>query len=228
MRVAIVDDALLIREGLSRLLGSRGVDVVTAVGSLDELRPALDDGIDLVILDIRLPPDFRTEGLQAAAELARDHPDLPVLVLSQYREPEYARSLLAGATAPRGYLLKESILQPDQLLSVLYRVAAGQTVVDAAIVDSAIAATPAVQLGMLSPRELEILRLIAEGLTDRGISERLFLSARTVATHIRHIFSKLALPDSASDNRRVQAVLTYLASTVALPAPYAPPPAKHR
>jgi DNA-binding NarL/FixJ family response regulator len=138
---------------------------------------------------------------------------LSVLVLSQYREPDYARTLLADTPAGRGYLLKESVLDRDQLVGSLFRLAAGDTVVDPNIIAFAIAAAPRERLGGLTERELDILRLIAEGLTDRGISERLVLSPRTVATHVRHIFAKLALPDSEADNRRVHAVLTYLVDT---------------
>jgi DNA-binding NarL/FixJ family response regulator len=213
MRIAIVEDALLVREGLVRLLRAGAVEVAAAVGSFAELRSLLDDSLDVVIMDIRLPPTYRTEGIAAAAELATTHPRLSVLVLSQYREPDYARALLADSPAGRGYLLKESVLDRDQLVGALYRLAAGDTVVDPNIIASAIAAAPRERLGGLTERELDILRLIAEGLTDRGISERLVLSPRTVATHVRHIFAKLALPDSEADNRRVHAVLTYLVDT---------------
>lgn len=212
MRVAVADDALLIREGVARILTSCGIDVIASVGDVQALLRVVEtDPPDVAILDIRMPPDYTDEGLQAAARLSVTHPDVGVLILSQYREPSYAAALLSDSAVRRGYLLKETILHPDQLIGALYRIAVGQTVVDPAVIDAALdTATTDDRLDALTGREREVLRLVAQGLTDRGICDRLTLSPRTVASHIQHIFSKLELPDGDHDNRRVHAVLTYL------------------
>ncbi|HLX89751.1 MAG TPA: response regulator transcription factor [Acidimicrobiales bacterium] len=212
MRVVLADDALLVREGLSRVLAHAGVDVVASVGDLEELLAAVEaEQPDIAIVDIRMPPGYRDEGIQAAARLAQSHPDLGVLVLSQYVEPNYAAELIAASPGRRGYLLKERILHQDQLLQAMERIDAGETVVDPSVVDAAIATSrPSGRLGVLTDRELEVLHLIAQGLTDRGICDRLVLSPKTVATHTQHIFNKLGLPASSHDNRRVHAVLTYM------------------
>lgn len=212
MRVVIADDSLLVREGLSRILAQAAIEVVAATGNVDGLVQAVSRyRPDVAIVDIRMPPGYSDEGLRAAELIGLSHPEVGVLVLSQYAEPAYAAALLTTAQTRRGYLLKERILHRDELVSALYRIAAGQSVVDSAIVDAAVDAPSAhAHLTALTRREVEVLRLMAQGLTDRGICERLFVSPKTVATHVQHIFSKLDLPDSARDNRRVQAVLTYL------------------
>ena len=214
MRVAIADDALLIREGLTKVLAGCGIDVVAGVASADELLDVIDEHRpDVAIVDIRMPPQFTSEGLRAAERLSVTHPEVAVLVLSQYKEPAYAAALLADSASRRGYLLKERILHPDHLVGALYRIAAGHTVVDPAVIEAAISsAATGHRLSGLSARELQVLHLLAQGLTDRGICDRLVLSHRTVASHIQHIFAKLAIPDSDHDNRRVHAVLTYLSS----------------
>ncbi len=215
MRVVIADDALLIREGLTRVLASCGIEVAGSAGNVSGLLDAIDEHHpDAAIVDIRMPPDFSGEGLRAAERLAVSHPDLAVLILSQYAEPAFAATLLADSPARRGYLLKERVLHPDHLVSALYRIAAGHTVVDPAVIDAAMStATTNHRLAGLSARELEVLHLLAQGLTDRGICDRLVLSPRTVASHVRHIFTKLALPGGDHDNRRVHAVLIYLNDT---------------
>lgn len=212
MRVALADDALLVREGLARILSALGIEITASADDVDELLDAIDrDPPDVAILDIRMPPGYSDEGLRAAAQLAVTHPKVGVLILSQYREPSYAAALVATSATRRGYLLKETILYPDQLASALYRITAGETVVDSAVIDDALGSAGANdRLTALSARELEVLRLLAQGLTDRGICEQLTLSPRTVASHVQHIFTKLALPDSDHDNRRVHAVLAYL------------------
>ena len=214
MRVVLADDALLVREGLTRVLTAANVDVVADVGDLEQLLAAVDtDQPDIAIVDIRMPPGYRDEGIRAAEILGDSHPGLGVLVLSQYVEPTYAAELIARSPARRGYLLKERILHQDQLLQALERIDAGETVVDPTVVDAAIATSrPRGRLNVLTERELEVLHLIAQGLTDRGICDQLLLSAKTVATHTQHIFNKLGLPAGAHDNRRVHAVLTYLES----------------
>ena len=212
MRVVIGDDSLLVREGLARLLDAAGIEVVEQAGDLGALLHAvLLHRPDVAIVDIRMPPRHNDEGLRAADEIAADAPSVGVLVLSQFAEPEYAARLLKTSPRGRGYLLKERLLNRDVLVSAIYRIAAGETVVDAAIVDATVATrTGRDRLGPLTAREIEVLRLMAEGLTDRGICERLFLSPKTVATHVQHIFAKLDLPSHATDNRRVHAVLVYL------------------
>lgn len=219
MRVVIADDALLIREGLTRVLAGCGIEVLAGAGSVSGLLDAIDaHQPDVAIVDIRMPPEFTSEGLRAAERLAVTHPDLAVLILSQYTEPAFAAALLADSPGRRGYLLKERILHPDHLVSALYRIAAGHTVVDAAVIDAAMSsATTNNRLSGLSARELEVLHLLAQGLTDRGICDQLVLSPRTVASHVRHIFTKLAIPGSDHDNRRVHAVLIYLNNAAVQP-----------
>lgn len=216
MRVVIADDALLVRAGLTRLLEAAGVEVVDAVGEVDALLAAVAvTKPDAAIVDIRMPPHYRTEGLDAAVRLARDQPDVAVLVLSQYVEADYAAALLADRSTGRGYLLKDRLFDADNLLRALYRVTDGDTVVDPAVVDAALAGPVAAgRLAALTERELDVLRLMAEGATDHAIAELLYVSAKTVATHTQHIFTKLDLPDGPRANRRVHAVLTYLREAV--------------
>ena len=212
MRVVIADDSLIIREGLARVLTSAGIDVLDLVGDVESLiRSVALYRPDVAIVDIRMPPTFRDEGLVAGHRLSVEHPSVAVLVLSQYSEPSYAASLLEQVPNGRGYLLKDRITNRDSLIGALYRIAAGETVVDPEVVDRAVT-NPAAdrRLARLTAREREVLRCLAAGLTDRGICQALFLSPKTVATHVAHIFTKLDLPDSSNDNRRVHAVLAYL------------------
>ncbi len=212
MRVVIADDSLIVREGLARLLASAGIDVVDQVGDADSLHKAVAlTRPDIAIVDVRMPPNFSDEGFAAASRLATEHPDTGVLLLSQYDDPAYATRLLQNGPARRGYLLKERVTHPDVLVGALYRINAGETVVDTAVVDHAVATSNADRrLAQLTARERDVLRCLAAGRTDRGICDELGLSPKTVATHVAHIFSKLALPDSSADNRRVHAVLAYL------------------
>jgi len=174
---------------------------------VEELHP------DVALVDIRMPPTWSTEGLAVAEEIRRRFPAVGVLLLSQYVEAEYALRLLERSSGRIGYLLKERVLDVGQLAAALERVTAGETVVDPALasqlLDRAREASP---LDHLTPREREVLSLMAEGLTDRGIAERLYLTPNTVETHIRHIIAKLGLPATPADNRRVHAVLAYLRS----------------
>lgn len=212
MRVIVADDSLLIREGLTRILGSRGIELVGLAGDIAEALALVEaERPDVAVLDIRMPPGYADEGIAAAAGLARSHPELGVLVLSQHLELPYARALLDGTAGRRGYLLKERLLDADQLVGALYRIAAGDTVIDPAVVAAAVTApSTARRLAPLTAREVEVLALLAEGLSDRGICRQLVLSPKTVATHIQHIFAKLDLPNDAGTNRRVHAVLAYL------------------
>ena len=212
MRVALADDAAVLREGLARVLADTGIEVTAQVGNADELLAAVNElHPDVAIVDIRMPPTWSTEGLAVAEEIRERFPDVGVLVLSQYVEPEYALRLLEGGSGRTGYLLKERVLDVDQLVTALERVAAGETVVDPALASQLLErAREATPLDELTTREREVLSLMAEGLTDRGIAERLYLTPNTVETHIRHIIAKLGLPATRADNRRVHAVLTYL------------------
>jgi DNA-binding NarL/FixJ family response regulator len=212
MRIAVADDSLLVREGLARLLGDLGHQVVFRAARADILpaevaahRP------EIVIVDIKMPPTFTDEGLRAAAGIRQRHPDVGVLVLSQYVVPGYVTWLLERSPAQAGYLLKDRILDGAMLQDALHRIAAGGTVVDPELVSSLMKPrTASGPLASLSEREREVLSLIAEGLSDRGIAERLVVSLNTVGTHIQHIFTKLGLPDTAADNRRVRATLAWL------------------
>jgi DNA-binding NarL/FixJ family response regulator len=215
VRVALADDAALLREGLARVLTDAGVEIAAQVGNPDELLAAVDElRPDVAVVDIRMPPTWSDEGLEVAEEIRRRFPNVGVLLLSQYVEAAYALRLLDGGRERIGYLLKERVLDVDELLAALERVAAGETVVDTALVSQLLERTRADSpLDQLTPREREVLSLMAEGLTDRGIAERLYLTPNTVETHIRHIISKLGLPSTPSDNRRVRAVLAYLRSS---------------
>jgi DNA-binding NarL/FixJ family response regulator len=215
MRVALADDATVLREGLARVLAEAGIDIAAQVGTADELLTAIDQlRPDVAIVDIRMPPTWSDEGLAVADEIHRRFPEVGVLLLSQYVEAEYALRLLEGGSERIGYLLKERMLDIDDLVVALQRVAAGETVVDPALVSQLLNRSRVHNpLDQLTRREREVLSLMAEGLTDRGIAERLFVTPNTVETHIRHIISKLDLPATSADNRRVRAVLAYLRSS---------------
>lgn len=214
MRVALADDAAVLREGLSRVLAEAGIEVTAQVSNADELLAAVDElHPDVAVVDIRMPPTWSDEGLTVAEEIRRRFPQVGVLLLSQYVEPEYALTLLEGGGGRIGYLLKERVLDVDDLVNALERVATGETVVDPTLVSQLLNRTrPDNPLDQLTSREREVLSLMAEGLTDRGIAERLYLTLNTVETHIRHIIAKLNLPATHTDNRRVHAVLAYLRS----------------
>jgi len=212
VRVAIADDSVIVREGLARVLVDRGLDVVGTAGDADELlRLVAADTPDAAIVDIRMPPTHTDEGLVAADTIRARFPGVGVLVLSQYADAAYARRLLAAEDGGRGYLLKERITDVDELLDALRRVRAGECVVDQELVEQLVASPAGLgRLAGLTSREREVLALVAEGLTDRGIGERLWLSQSTVETHVRHILRKLDLPTGTAHNRRVAAVLAYL------------------
>jgi DNA-binding NarL/FixJ family response regulator len=212
VRVVLADDSLIVRAGLSRLLEAEGCHVVAEVDDAEELRRAVAlEAPDVAIVDIRMPPTHTDEGIKAATAIRRDHPQTSVLVLSQYVEAQYALELLAGTATHVGYLLKDRVLDRAALMAAVWRVRAGEVVVDQALVSSLLD-TPRMPgaLAHLSAREHQVLALMAEGLTDQGIAERLVISHKTVATHVQHIFQRLGLPDTATDNKRVRAVLAYL------------------
>jgi serine/threonine-protein kinase len=212
IRLAIAEDSLLVREGLARLLRDAGFDVVGDAVAAEQLLSLVErERPDAVLVDIRLPPTHTDEGLRAAAEIRRRSPSIAVLVLSQYVEAEYALRLLEGEERGIGYLLKDRILDVHQLTDAITRVVDGGVVVDPTLVQQLLERRRRVDpLDELTAREREVLGLMAEGLTDRGIAQRLYVTPKTVETHIRHIFAKLRLPESALDNKRVHAVLAYL------------------
>jgi DNA-binding NarL/FixJ family response regulator len=210
MRVAVGEDSLLFREGLIRLLADIGFDVVGQASSGDELVSQLPGcKPDLVLTDIRMPPTFSNEGIETAHIIGEKFPEIGVVVLSHHLDSSYALSLLSNHPNGRGYLLKDRVSDLDAFASALHRVADGETVVDPTVV-SALVAPRDPSLSQLTSRELEILTLMAEGLSNGGIGERLFLSPRTVESHVRGIFTKLGITDDDDQNRRVVAVLKFL------------------
>ncbi|MGW5098133.1 LuxR C-terminal-related transcriptional regulator [Streptomyces nodosus] len=212
MRVVIAEDNVLLREGLLLLLASAGHEVVAVAGSGPEIMPALlEHRPDAAVLDVRMPPAFRDEGLRAALEARRQIPGLPVLVLSQYVEESYATELLAGGTSGVGYLLKDRIGRVDEFLDALERVAGGGTALDPEVVAEILIRRRDTPLDTLTPREREVLGLMAEGHDNATIARTLVVTERAVHKHIGNIFLKLNLPPSDSGHRRVLAVLAYLA-----------------
>lgn len=212
MRVAILDDQVLLREGLTRLLIEAQFDVVSATGDVDGLLASMDrDRPDVAILDIRLPPTYTDEGLQAAEVVQERHPRTGVLVLSQYLDAEYALRLLDSFPGGVGYLLKDRVSHVAVLVDAVQRVAAGECVIDPSIIARLVGRTALAEpLSALSTRERQVLALMAEGRTNGAIGRQLFLSERTVESIVRHVFDKLALVETVDDNRRVLAVVTYL------------------
>jgi DNA-binding NarL/FixJ family response regulator len=212
MRVVIADDAPLIREGVTRLLTENGVEVIAQVDDADALLICIRDlRPDVALVDVRMPPTYTDEGLRAAREIRSRYSDTAVLVLSQHLEPEYALRLIDEKTERTGYLMKERIGRVEHLLDALQRVAAGECVIDRAVVEELLAQRrQADPLEALTPREREILALIAEGRSNRGICQTLWLSPKTVETHIRGAFAKLGIREAPEDNRRVLAVLACL------------------
>ena len=212
MRVVIADDAALVREGVARLLTEHGVEVVAQTDNGDDLLACVRDlSPDVALVDVRMPPTYTDEGLRAAREIRADYPGTAVLVLSQHLEPEYALRLVEERPERAGYLLKERVGRVEQLLDAVQRVAAGECVVDRAVVDDLLARRRQVDpLEELTPREREILALMAEGRSNQGIGRALWLSPKTIETHIRGAFSKLGIKEAPEDNRRVLAVLAYL------------------
>ena len=215
MRVVLADDSVILREGLARVLRDQGLDVVAQVGNAAELLDAVARREpDVAVIDIRMPPTHTDEGLAAAEELRIRHPSVGVLVLSQYVEAEYALRLLERGEQGAGYLLKDRVLDVRQLTEAVCRVGEGGSVVDPELI-AQLVERPHGNTGLaaLTGREREVLALMAEGLSDRGIGQRLFVTTKTVETHVRHIFSKLDLPRGAAENRRVHAVVAYLRRT---------------
>ncbi|MFE1955949.1 response regulator [Streptomyces sp. NPDC059524] len=212
MRVVVAEDHFLLRDGLVRLLGAFGHEVVAAVDNGTALLESLlAERPDVAIVDVRLPPDFADEGLRAALAARREVPALPVLLLSQYVEPLYARELLADGAGAVGYVLKDRVTDGAEFVRTIEQVAAGGTVMDPEVVSKLLARKIRDQrLGSLTAREREVLGLLAQGRSNAGVAESLVVTEKAVAKHIGNIFTKLGLYPGESDNRRVLAVLAYL------------------
>ncbi|WP_129668124.1 response regulator transcription factor [Phytoactinopolyspora endophytica] len=211
MRVVLAEDSMLLREGLVRLLGEAGANVVDAVGDGEELvRAVVEHKPDVAIVDVRMPPSFTDEGLRAAIEARKQVPATAVLVLSQYVEESYASDLLADGNGGVGYLLKDRVSNLDQLSDALERVASGGTVLDPEVVAQLFAQRQRDPLEKLSPRERDVLKLIAEGRTNSAIARTLVVTEGAVEKHISSILTKLDLYPSEDEHRRVMAVLAWL------------------
>ncbi|WP_418057476.1 LuxR C-terminal-related transcriptional regulator [Pimelobacter simplex] len=212
MRIVIAEDDTLLREGLALLLRSEGFDVVAAVDNAEDFLVHLDDA-DAAVLDVRMPPTYTSEGLKAAVEARARRPGFPVLVLSAYVEDRYAGELLARGADGLGYLLKERVGKVAAFVDALRRVAAGGTVMDPEVISQLLSRRRADDpVQSLTPREREVLGLMAEGLDNGSIAERLVVTEAAVSKHIGNIFAKLGLATSDSGHRRVLAVLAYLRS----------------
>ena len=210
MRVAIAEDQALLREGLARLFADAGDEVTAQVGDAEALLGAVaDDPPELVVVDVRMPPTHTDEGTRAAREIRERFPDVGVLVLSQHVERRHVVDLVGGAGF--GYLLKDRVLAVEDFLDAARRVAAGGSALDPSVVATLVAPSQRGDpLAELTGREREVLELMAEGLTNAGIAKRLWLTERTVETHVRHVLMNLGLPAAEDGHRRVLAVLAYL------------------
>lgn len=218
MRIVIAEDSAVIRAGLTEILTERGHEVVAAVGNAEDLRAAVDEHHpDAAVVDVRMPPDHTDEGMRAAIAIRRDHPGTGVLVFSQYVETRHAAELLAAASsrgsAGVGYLLKDRVGDVGEFVEALSRVATGGTALDPEVVTQLFRASRHTDgLGALTPREQDVLALMAEGRSNGAIASTLVISERAVEKHVANIFSKLGLAPSDADHRRVLAVLRYLES----------------
>jgi DNA-binding NarL/FixJ family response regulator len=214
VRLAIAEDSVLLREGVARLLGDAGFEVVAQCCTADELMRKVDScEIDVAIVDIRLPPTHHDEGLRAALEIRARHPSVGVLVLSQYVEVGLAMKLLADSAEGVGYLLKDRISDVEQFVAAVRRVAAGGSALDPIIVSTLLARQRTDDpLAALTPREHDVLELMATGSSNQGIADALVITLRAVEKYVSSIFSKLGLPSTGSESRRVLAVLMFLRS----------------
>jgi DNA-binding NarL/FixJ family response regulator len=214
IRVAIAEDSAILRDGLVQLLTDRGFEITDAVGNPELMNAAIDrDPPDVAVVDIRMPPTFTDEGLRLAIDLRRRHPGLAILLFSQYIETRYAAELLAGDAAGIGYLLKDRVADVSDFVEALVRVASGGTALDPEVVTQLLGASRRTDsLSMLTAREREVLALMAEGRSNAAIASALVISEGAVEKHVANIFTKLDLPVSQADHRRVLAVLRFLES----------------
>jgi DNA-binding NarL/FixJ family response regulator len=211
MRVVLAEDSVLLRAGLTKLLTDGGFEVVAAVADADGLLAAVDEHRpDVVVVDVRMPPTHTDEGIRAALVIRRQHPSIAVCVLSQYVEERYATDLLSVETAGVGYLLKDRVAHVSDFLDALRRVAAGGTALDPEVVAQLLVRRRDNPMDRLTPREQDVLRLMAEGRSNNGITEALRVSHSAVEKYVSNIFTKLDLPPTDTDHRRVLAVLKYL------------------
>jgi DNA-binding NarL/FixJ family response regulator len=212
VRVVIAEDSVLLRDGLARMLNDHGHEIVGSVDDAVELVQIVEaESPDLVVLDVRMPPTHTDEGIRAALELRARWPELALLVLSQYVEENYASELLSGDLAGIGYVLKDRVTDVGQFLETVDRIAEGGTAIDPEVVSQLLARTRRQEpLSDLSPREREVLGLMAEGRTNAAIASELVVTQRAVEKHVKSIFQKLRLPPAETDHRRVLAVLRYL------------------
>ena len=212
LRVTIAEDSAVFRDGLAKLLVDRGFIVTDAVSDPEELRRSIDrETPDVAVVDIRMPPSFTDEGLRAAIDVRRAHPGLGILLFSQYIETRYAAELLMGGAVGIGYLLKDRVADVSDFVEALVRVASGGTALDPEVVSQLLAASRRTDsISVLSPREKDVLSLMAEGRSNGAIASQLVVSEGAVEKHVANIFTKLDLPVSQSDHRRVLAVLRFL------------------
>jgi DNA-binding NarL/FixJ family response regulator len=211
VRIVIAEDSVLLRDGLTRMLTGGGFEVVAAVPDAGQLLQSVaDHQPDLALIDVRMPPTHTDEGIRAALVIRRQHPDVALLVLSQYVEESYATDLLSTATSSVGYLLKDRVAHVDDFLDAVRRVAAGGTALDPEVVAQLLVRRRDDPIDRLTPRELQVLRLMAEGRSNNGIVAVLKVSPSAVEKYVTNIFAKLDLPPTGTDHRRVLAVLKYL------------------
>ena len=212
MRVVLAEDSVLLREGVARILADAGFEVVGQASNADELMLKVRSYTpDVAIVDIRMPPTHTDEGLKAAQQIRERHPGIGVLVLSQYAEPAYAMELLADSAEGVGYLLKDRVSDVEEFCAAVKRVAEGGSALDPTVVSQLVGRRRRDDpVAALTPRETEVLELMAEGRSNQAVGERLFITPRAVEKHVTSIFGKLGLPATAEDHRRVLAVLAYL------------------
>jgi DNA-binding NarL/FixJ family response regulator len=213
VRVVVADDSMLLREGLVRLLDEAQCEVVAAVADAPSFLVAVEEhGPDVAVVDVRMPPTMTDDGLRAAVEARSRHPELGVLMLSAYIERSYADVLLSDGRGGVGYLLKDRVASLTVLVDALHAITAGGTVLDPEVVSQLLVARRADPLAALTPRERDVLQLMAEGRSNAAIAEKLVVSGGAVEKHVSNIFAKINLPDLGTDNRRVLAVLAWLKS----------------
>ncbi|MQS17836.1 response regulator transcription factor [Streptomyces kaniharaensis] len=214
LRVVLAEDSVILRDGMVELLGARGCTVVATAGTAPELIAAVaEHRPDVAVVDIRMPPTHTDEGIRAAVEIRAGTPEVGILVFSQHVETAWAARLLADGAAGIGYLLKERVARTSEFVDALHRVAEGGTALDPDVVTRLMRGGQRTRVGTLTPREREVLELMAQGHSNRSIAARLVVSERAVEKHVAAVFAKFDLPATDADNRRVKAVLTYLAES---------------